>query len=202
MRIVVTICFFLATIFSASKPDYIIEPGKRIGKISLSDTRTRVIKVLGRPKKQVLLGDKIRNDYWESVSRDTVDIYYRDDKVIQISISSPAYKINNTIGTNTSFLDIKEAFNKLERYRYFIDLSEERGNSNAQGQLFYTYYDDVERGLAFVFIYERDGKVPDEGVPSNIIIHLPGEALFHEQYEHYIDEENDDSTPKAASAYH
>ncbi len=188
------LCFVCMAMAATSmlKPDYAIEPGKRAGKIKLGDTRSSTQSKLGKPKKRVMIDDRIRNDYWESKNNDTIDIYYRDDKVIQIAISSPLYKIDNKINTNSSFLDIQEAFDGLAEEKYFIDLSEDPNNKEpVEGKVFYTYYDDIVHGIAFVFVYDLETKVPKEGVPSSIIVHLPNEPLFHEKYEHPLNDDED-----------
>jgi hypothetical protein len=177
---------------SMVKPDYIIEPGKRVGKVKLGDTRSSTQSKLGTPKKRVIIDDRIRNDYWESKDNETIDIYYRDDKVIQIAVSSALYKIDNQINTNSSLSEIREVFDGLAEERYFLDLSEDPSNKEpVEGKIFYTYYDDNVRGVAFVFVYDLAARVPKEGVPSSIIVHLPNEPLYHEKYEHPVKDDND-----------
>jgi hypothetical protein len=178
--------------------DFTIEAGKRVGKLYLGAERRMVLKQLGKPRKQVVINEKLKNDYWESKKSETIDVYYLNDKVIQISISSPSFKIADQINTNSSLAEIKEMFKELKKQRYYVELKDKKSSDISDDEetaerLYFTYFDDIDQGVAFVFVYDKPTQAIDESLPSNIIIHYPGEPLYHEDGEHTLDEvkEND-----------
>lgn len=71
----------------AQSNDYLIVPGKSLGKISLSMERDQVSKTLGNPAERT---DKYFK-YKSSKSADFVKIYFKEGRVAQIDFTSPSF---------------------------------------------------------------------------------------------------------------
>lgn len=155
---------FLTAHQAISKPsDWSIQPGKSIGKIEVGTERNNVATLLGKPAGSYPLEGGLVAEYWSSgVSTNTVRIFYKSDKVVQISVTSSKFKLPSGLTTDNDPSVVRKAFPKGKSANY----SGSHGSS-------VSYYDLIDQGLAFEFTLE-------EGRPRTyaIIVHGVGSPVI------------------------
>jgi hypothetical protein len=118
-----------------------ITPGRKIGRIEIGMTRQIVHGKLGRPSGTYkLLGRGYKGDYWHSQDNEnTLRVFYdRNDRVYQISATSPGFNTSEGISTRSSLAEVKRQYPNLKVLRVA-----------ARGDI--DYYYDSRKGVAFVF---------------------------------------------------
>ena len=163
--------------------DRTISPGRSIGKITLGDRRQTVHKVLRRPGGSYRFGRKaprLRGDYWASATANsaghTLRVVYENDRVVQVSVTSPAFKTPDGISTGGGPAAVRSAYGPLRERRYFV-----RGSGGG----LINHLDNTARGIAFVFT--APASLEDQPYRFYAIaVHRPGRAVLPEPDEEPI----------------
>lgn len=160
--------------------DRTIRPGRGIGKIALGAGRRAVHKVLGRPGGTYRFGRKaprLRGDYWSSGAH-TLRVLYENDRVVQVSVTSPAFKTPDGISTagDGGAAAVRRAYGPLRERRYFV-----RGSGGG----LINYLDSAARGIAFVFTAPASLEDPPFRFYATAV-HRPGRAVLPEPDEEPI----------------
>ncbi|MEI7638327.1 MAG: hypothetical protein WCJ37_13545 [Syntrophus sp. (in: bacteria)] len=169
MRIVfmtVIIMTVLWTDAKASETDYLIVPGKSVGKMRIGMSKMEVLKLLGKPTDQdktFLLYKAKRND-------DTLKIYLSNSRVAQIEFKSAYFRTADGISTANYNNDNNAGkFNKFLLQWLFIN----------------SRYVHKEGGLSF---YRSNVNSMNDDYPTvTLCIVYKGTKPFHEPL--YLDEE-------------
>ena len=136
-----------------------IVPGTRIGKVALQDTRADVLEALGTPDHTWTAEHNpgLYLEGWDEPEDHQLFVYYRDEIVVQIHITSPAYTTPEGFSTATHGDTLRTRLAPLEPFinPYEVGL---------------TYYDAVDKGIAFV--------ATNTGVTRALFIHVPGTEML------------------------
>lgn len=167
-----------SNLYSAKGPthranNYLIEPGKRIGRTFIGEDAETLAKTLGRPD----FSDAAMGKAWliwygqkrdEHNNQTELDVYitYKDtsmtSKVVkQIRITSSSFKINDSIHVYADLSTIKRHFPNV----IFI----EKYNDNNRE---ISIYDDINKGIAFDI-----ARAGNQQICTGIIVHEPGKAV-------------------------
>jgi len=125
----------------ANAADFIVIPGKSIGKIKLGAARQTVHKILGKPSHAERRRDGLTEDNWRD--RGTIyftEVIYQADRVVQVKVNSPHFFTLDGISTRSNLARIRQVFKGLGRTR----------NYEEPDAIVY-FRDDVRRGIAFLF---------------------------------------------------
>lgn len=166
---------------SAVADNYTIIRGRSIGKVRIGATRTAILRILGKPSKSVKwrsgpIQDSYRGPtppldrYGQVSSLPTfLNVIYRNNKVVQIEVSSPKFKTNSGISVRSSLAQFRAKYGKTRVRAYGYE------DSNGGGNIGY-YYDAVNKGIAFEF------GVQDQfdalSTADSLRVHAPGLAVL------------------------
>jgi hypothetical protein len=144
-------------------------PGKGIGKVRLGMSRTAVRRALGKPRTTFSLPRGLASDLWGTVntpsyrkSPNTLEVIYRGGRVVQIEMTSPAFKTDQGVSTATPLHLVRKVHPKMTMTRLVYS----KGNQRRQH-----YYDDIRRGIAFEYW-------PDGEEINTLIVHQPGARVI------------------------
>jgi hypothetical protein len=156
----------------ATAAAYIITPGRSVGGVTLGTTRGDVHRKLGRPL-QTQRGALLR-DFWprnkgtDSAGSDSLRVIFRSDKAIQIEVVGERANAAENALMRKSFAEISRQFPHLRFEAYGTIV-----HGNATDKEY--FYEDVKRGITFVFDPAQDSVEPQSSQkPRRIIIHRPG----------------------------
>jgi hypothetical protein len=142
-----------------------ITPGQSIGEIRLGDSRAAVRRKLGKPSKTFTSHGRRAVDHWERQSAlDEVEVVYEGDKACQIEVSADRYKTVSGLSPAGTLASVKSVYPKLRSTFYLYNTEDGKGLE---------YYDDIRRGIAFVFT-SPDTKTPQEKGIRTVLVHRPG----------------------------
>ncbi|HLM42958.1 MAG TPA: hypothetical protein VK458_03770 [Myxococcaceae bacterium] len=175
--VVLSLGLMLSTSTLAAPPaaDYLVTPGVSLGKIKLGMTKAEVRKTLGKPKDSFkLVEQKVDADVWRS--KNVVQVFYKNDKVVQIAASSPSFQTSDNLSRASKADDINKRFQELEEVH-----TEGRQGVKA------AYLDEKKSGLAFYYSVPMDSENDTTSWTSElIIVHKPNEkVLFQPDEEAY-----------------
>lgn len=140
------------------------KPGKSLGDIELGQSRKSVKEQLGPADKSFSTHGKRQAEVWRDTSDGTLmEVLYERGRVSQVKVSAKEYRDAKGIGPGASLEKVQHAYPKLKRTTYMYDDETGKGMD---------VYDDVERGIAFVF------NVPDAAPPKErkvwyVVVHAP-----------------------------
>ena len=160
---------FTAPVIAYQSQDYVIIPGDKIGKVVLHLNRQAVHKLLGKPTGTYPLLQNYVGDYWQSSSGKTVRVFYEADRVIQISVTSPAFSTGEGLTVKNNLEDIQKHYGNLQKFSYFV---------HGSGGGLIDYHDAVQDGIAFVFT--SPDREPVDFTLYAIIVHRAGEKVMPE----------------------
>jgi hypothetical protein len=156
--------------------DYIIEPGKSIGQVSLGDPADQLENKLGKPD----LSDAAMGKAWltwygkrdEHNNRPELNIYVaykdtsmREKTVQQLRSTSSSFATSNGVKIYMDLSDIQKVFPGMVYAGKYTEQS--------PGNRVISIYDDVRKGIA-VEIAEAG----DQRISTGIIIHAPGQSVL------------------------
>jgi hypothetical protein len=152
--------------------EYEIAPGKRIGAVALGDTRTAVLKRLGKSNETRRWKDGTREDHWFALpGHKRTDNYppdltvlSRGGKVVQVAVSWSRFALGDGTSTATTLGTIRKRYPRLKVSEYTFE------------DYFGLYFDDVKRGLTF-FVGGQDD-IMAAYKPEQIIIHRAGSPVI------------------------
>jgi hypothetical protein len=158
-------CLILLICAPLFAQDYVIEPGRRVGKIEIGAPREAVRRTLGKPARTFPTHRKLVADSWSnSNTGNQLEVVYEAGKVIQVKVSSASFSTPEGISTSKSLAEIKRAYPRLKKTTYFYDNESGRGLD---------YYDDLRQGITFVF-GSPNTDPPEEIKAYVIIVHRAG----------------------------
>jgi hypothetical protein len=149
-------------------------PGQSIGQIEIGASRTTIHRLLGKASKSYRRGDGLRRDNWSRTGMINseeaiifISVLFRNGKVVQIETNDPSYApegVHMDIGP--SLPSIRQHYKNLQllAYRY-----------EGKNVYIHRYYDDVKNGMAFSYLYDRDG---EKSTPNAIIVHRAGRYVI------------------------
>lgn len=168
-----------------------VTPGKRLGQVTLGMKRQAVHALLGAPRNHERTAHGVRIERWSggkpsaksarlNFLADFLTVYYRDDRVVQVDASSPAFKLQNGMSTRNSAQNFQKryhasAFRPTDR-RYLHDAPD----GIPATKHFVHYEDAVHQGFALQYGWwgnlapDGDPKVPLEALS----VHLPGRTVL------------------------
>ncbi len=152
---------------SESAQDYVIEPGRRIGKVQIGADRQAVHSLLRQPQGTYAVRKGLKGDYWSS-GKDDLRIFYENDKVVQISVTSSRFSTPEGLSTGNSLAEVQRKDEGLRKYHYF---------AHGSGGVLIDYYDDVGRGVAFEFTANASAE-KRKYEPYAILVHRPGHPVI------------------------
>ena len=146
-----------------------VVPGKRIGKVKLGMSRSAVRKALGKPTTTLRLPSELKSDLWRTrytpayrSSPSTLEVIYRNDRVIQIEVTSAAFKTDQGVSTATPLHLVRKVHPNMS----ITKLVYSKGDQKRQH-----YYDDIWHGIAFEYW-------PDREEVNTLIVHQPGVGVI------------------------
>ncbi|HEX8774185.1 MAG TPA: hypothetical protein VF735_11290 [Pyrinomonadaceae bacterium] len=165
-RLLTAFCLMIwAAAFAAAQGDR-IEPGSRVGKITLGMTRQSVHKTLGSPDGTFQFPAGVHGDYWTSSTRgESLQISYSAGRVFQIEVTSDSFSTAHGLTTRSSLAQIQKSYPRLRKTAYFRD--------NTFGTAV-NYYEATRQGITFVFVNPDSTTPAGNFKPYSIIIHEPG----------------------------
>lgn len=154
-----------AAAFAAAQGDR-IEPGSRVGKITLGMTREAVHKTLGSPHGTFRLPAGVPGDYWtSSAGGESLQISYSAGRVFQIEVTSDSFSTARGLTARSTLAQIQKSYPRLRKTAYFRD--------NTFGTAV-NYYEATGQGITFVFVNPDSTTRNGNFKPYSIIIHEPG----------------------------
>lgn len=162
-----------ATANAQPTPDNrIVEPGVRIGRVFLGDTKAAVARRLGKPTKVFKLPGGFDSQLWRSNKefapglRDTLEIVYRRGVVVQIEVTNPIFKTKNGLSISSLLANWRRKYGTATaQTRYYTDRSDQ------------TYYDWRRAGIAIESVLDNPGGDTGEFVFKTLIVHRKGFAV-------------------------
>ena len=141
---------------------FVVKPGKGLGDIDLGQSRKSVKEQLGPPDKSFATHGKRVGEVWRDTSDGTVmEVLYEAGRVTQVKVSAKEYRDAKGIGPGVSLERVLRAYPKLKRTTYLYDDQTGKGLD---------WYDDVERGIAFVFT-APDTNSPRQRKARYVVVH-------------------------------
>ena len=184
------LAYFVAHVASASDPR--IVPGQQIGNALLAATRERIHEVLGEPHETVRLDTGIVREDWLSkdiapksyveaglyFKHDFLTVYFRDDHVIQIEVSSATFKTPEGLCTASGAGKFRERYSDFTRIHPPHFRNPDPGGCPAPKH-FVAYEDAVSAGVAWRFgAWGGLAPEPDPRRLEIVIVHRRGEPVF------------------------
>ncbi len=156
-----------------------VHPGQAIGPVKLGEKRTAVLRTLGKPDQHYTLPNGVSGDKF---ANGATRIYYRQNKVVQISVQNPTGPLPGGVTLQSSPDEVDSAYPGLKRHPY-----------RAVGGRTMVYMDSTVHGLAFEFARPKQPNAGDTGGPTlyAVIVHLGGPNVIPDAGE---------ATAKAAAA--
>lgn len=163
-----SILFFCLNVLFCSPlcaQDFVVEPGRRVGKIEIGASRDAVHRLLGKPAKMFSTHKKLVVDSWSNnKTGNQLEVIYQAGNVVQIKVSSPRFSTPDGVSTNSSLAEVRRAYSPLKKTTYFYNEESGRGLD---------YLEDPQRGVTFVFASPSTD--PPETLKAwVIIVHRPG----------------------------
>lgn len=129
----------------AVEDNRLVEPGVRIGRVFLGDTRAAVQRRLGKPAKTFKLKNGLSSELWRSKATDagekpnTLEVLYRRGVAVQIEATSGVFQTRKGLSTFSGIEDWTKSFGDRDgrKFRY--------ANRTPRTQ---AYYDWVKSGVA------------------------------------------------------
>ena len=161
----------LAHNVQAVEDNRLVEPGVRIGRVFLGDTRAAVQRRLGKPTKTFKLKNGLTSELWRSKAVDsdgktnTLEVIYRRGVAVQIEATSGVFQTRKGLSTFSGIEDWTKSFGDRDgrRFRY--------ANRTPRTQ---AYYDWVKSGVAlesqFLSAHDED----DVEEIRTLIVHRRG----------------------------
>ena len=190
-RILVSLIAYLAT-HVASAGDPKIVPGQQIGDAVISATRQQMHKALGKPTESIRLDSGVVREDWLGkdiapksyvevglyFKHDFMTIYFRDDHVIQIEVSSATFKTPEALCSTSGAEKFRERYPDYTRIYPPHFSNPDPGGCPAPKH--YVAYDDaVSAGVAWRFgAWGGLAPEPDPSRLEVVIVHLRGEPVF------------------------
>lgn len=175
------LCLALGAVAVASADNFLVVPGRSVGKIRLGDARSTVIKSMGQPSQSAKWRSGLTQDTWLGpkpannedglpVSERTfLHVIYRNSRVAQTEFNSPRFATASGISTHSSLAQFRAHHRNLRVRAYGYD------DPGGGGYIGY-YYDDVVKGIAFTFGVqdEFDARI----TPHALRVHSPGTPVI------------------------
>ena len=156
-------------IASAAPDRLTVEPGIRIGRIFLGDSKAAVARRLGKPTKTFKLSGGYDSQLWKSKTefapgeRDTLEIVYKKGVVVQIEVTNPIFETPGGLSLNDTITDWRKKYGvPLEQTRYYTNKSDQR------------YYDWRKNGVAIESVLDGRGDTAPTFTFHTLIIHKKG----------------------------
>lgn len=147
-----------------SQMTFAAKPGRSLGDIELGQSRKSVKEQLGPAHKTFSTHGKRTAEVWRDTADGTeMEVVYQQDRVVQVKASAKEFRDPTGIGPGASLTRIQRAYPGIRRTNYLFD------NESGKGL---DYYDDVRRGIAFVFP-GPDAKPARRRKAWSVIIHHP-----------------------------
>lgn len=172
------------------KTPWLITPGQGIGQVKLGMSRQTLHTLLGAPTNTSRRKDALVIERWAgkkpsaksaqlNFKTDFITVYLRDNRVVQVDASSPAFKMKNGLSTQNSAQDFQAkyrgAFQSTERQYHHND-----PEGIPASKHFIRYEDNRKQGLAWR--YGTWGNLAPEVDPASpletISVHQPGRSLL------------------------
>lgn len=146
-------------------PRETITPANRIGAVALGAAQADVHALLGTPDGAWPIAGFLV-EAWDETDRHRLFLYYRDEAVVQIRVTSPRYVTEGGISSLSTFEEIRAQHAPLQTLINPLDPSG-------------TYYDAVDEGIAFLIGPPADeAHANPDGEAVAIFVHSPGEEVI------------------------
>jgi hypothetical protein len=105
-------------------------------------------------------------DAWDEPDQHRLFVYYRDEAVVQVRVTSPRSVTPGGISSSSTFEEIRAQYSPLQT---LVNPMDPAG----------TYYDAVDEGIAFLIGPSAEGAPANpEGEVVVIFVHRPGEEVI------------------------
>jgi hypothetical protein len=149
----------------------LVTPGLAAGPLRLGATRASIRQVLGKPAKTFKTHGGCTADWWETPNGQVTEVVYRSDRALQIAVASKRFATQRGVSTNLPYRRLRRAYPRGKRTTYLFDTNPESGKG-------LEYYDDVRRGIAFVFYAPTNHDPASTGIDSEkpwlLVVHERG----------------------------
>lgn len=149
---------------ASAQNDYLITPGRSIGKIALDMPRSQVHELLGKPLTTSALNG-VQVDTWGTTGGDDfAQVYYRADKAAQIEVAASKFVTANGLSTKSTLAQVQKA---LPKAKQTLRRTSGEGESNEM-----RYLDDAQSGVTFAFAQNTGFTVMVHRTGENAILNL------------------------------
>ena len=147
----------------------LIEPGRRMGELSLGASNEKIQMMLGKPDADYVVSNGTRQEIWwydeDGIGGREINIYFRKDRAVEISTSLPRYKTADGLTRGSPLSTFNVGKKSIKLTKYFVHRS---GGARVQ------CLDDRHTGIG----YEFDQS--DETIGYVLVetyIHKPGSSF-------------------------
>ena len=162
---------FAAHNVKAVEDNRLVEPGVRLGRVFLGDTRAAVQRRLGKPAKTFKLKNGLTSELWRGKTSDadgktnTLEVVYRRGVAVQIEATSGVFETRKGLSTFSDIEKWTKSFGHRDgrRFRY--------ANRTPRTQ---AYYDWVKSGVALETQFFSAHDEDDVEEIRTLIVHRRG----------------------------